>query len=65
MMEKGITTGPQSAQYVLRDPTCQFAVLNCKGRHIAVDFGFSICDISVYNIQERPFRNKASTLWKI
>jgi cyanophycin synthetase len=26
MMEKGDTTGPQSAQYVLRDPTVEFAV---------------------------------------
>jgi hypothetical protein len=26
-MGKGDTTGPQSAQYVLRDPTVEFAVL--------------------------------------
>ncbi len=31
MMEKGDTTGPISAEYILKDPTVEFAVLrNCS-----------------------------------
>jgi cyanophycin synthetase len=54
MMEKGDTTGPQSAQYVLRDPTVEFAVLEtARGGILRSGLGFSICDIGIItNIQE-------------
>jgi cyanophycin synthetase len=43
MMEKGDTTGPQSA-HVLRDP--EFAVLEtARGGILRSGLGFSICDI--------------------
>jgi cyanophycin synthetase len=52
-MEKGDTTGPQSAQYVLRDPTVEFAVLETAGGILRSGLGFSICDIGIItNIQE-------------
>jgi cyanophycin synthetase len=44
MMEKEIT-GPQSAQYVLRDPTVEFAVET--GEVYTPGLGFSICDIGI------------------
>jgi hypothetical protein len=41
MMEKGDTTGPLSAEYILKDPTVEFAVLgNCQRRNPAIWFGF-------------------------
>lgn len=54
MMEKGDTTGPQSAEYVLRDPTVEFAVLEtARGGILRSGLGFSRCDIGVItNIQE-------------
>jgi cyanophycin synthetase len=54
MMEKGDTTGPQSAQYILRDPTVEFAVLEtARGGILRSGLGFSICDIGIItNIQE-------------
>jgi hypothetical protein len=45
MMEKGDTTG-QSAQYVLRDPTVEFAVLETAGEVYALDL-VSVFVISV------------------
>jgi cyanophycin synthetase len=54
MMEKGDTTGPLSAEYVLRDPTVEFAVLEtARGGILRSGLGFSLCDIGVItNIQE-------------
>ena len=54
MMEKGDTTGPISAEYVLRDPTVEFAVLEtARGGILRSGLGFSLCDIGVItNIQE-------------
>jgi cyanophycin synthetase len=54
MMEKGDTTGPKSAQYILRDPTVEFAVLEtARGGILRSGLGFSICDIGIItNIQE-------------
>jgi cyanophycin synthetase len=54
MMEKGDTTGPQSAEYVLRDPTVEFAVLEtARGGILRSGLGFSRCDIGIItNIQE-------------
>jgi hypothetical protein len=39
-------TGPQSAQYVLRDPTVEFAVLETARRYITLDL-VSVFVISV------------------
>ncbi|WP_426092120.1 cyanophycin synthetase [Flavobacterium sp. DSR3-2] len=54
MMEKGDTTGPLSAEYILRDPTVEFAVLEtARGGILRSGLGFSRCDIGVItNIQE-------------
>ena len=54
MMEKGDTTGPISAEYVLKDPTVEFAVLEtARGGILRSGLGFSRCDIAVVtNIQE-------------
>ena len=54
MMEKGDTTGPSSAEYILKDPTVEFAVLEtARGGILRSGLGFSRCDIAVItNIQE-------------
>ena len=54
MMEKGDNTGPISAEYVLRDPTVEFAVLEtARGGILRAGLGFSRCDIAIVtNIQE-------------
>ena len=54
MMEKGDTTGPVSAEYILKDPTVEFAVLEtARGGILRSGLGFSRCDIAVItNIQE-------------
>lgn len=54
MMEKGDTTGPVSAEYILKDPTVEFAVLEtARGGILRSGLGFSRCDVAVItNIQE-------------
>ena len=54
MLEKGDTTGPLSAEYILKDPTVEFAVLEtARGGILRSGLGFSRCDIAVVtNIQE-------------
>ena len=54
MMEKGDTTGPVSAEYILKDPTVEFAVLEtARGGILRSGLGFKVCDIGVItNIQE-------------
>lgn len=48
MMEKGDTTGPISAEYILKDPTVEFAVLEtARGGILRSGLGFSRCDIGV------------------
>ncbi len=53
MMEKGDTTGPISAEYILKDPTVEFAVLEtARGGILRAGLGFSRCDIGIItNIQ--------------
>ena len=54
MLEKGDTTGPVSAEYILKDPTVEFAVLEtARGGILRSGLGFSRCDIGIItNIQE-------------
>lgn len=54
MLEKGDTTGPISAEFILKDPTVEFAVLEtARGGILRAGLGFSRCDIGVItNIQE-------------
>ncbi len=54
MMEKGDTTGPISAEYILKDPTVEFAILEtARGGILRSGLGFSRCDIGIItNIQE-------------
>lgn len=48
MLEKGDTTGPLSAKYVLKDPTVNFAVLEtARGGIIREGLGFKNCDIGI------------------
>lgn len=54
LLEKGDTTGPLSAEYILKDPTVEFAVLEtARGGILRAGLGFSRCDIGVItNIHE-------------
>jgi cyanophycin synthetase len=48
MLEKGDTTGSKSAEFVLRDPTVNFAVLECaRGGMLRSGLGFRQCDIGI------------------
>ena len=51
---KGDTTGPVSAEFILRDPTVEFAVLEtARGGILRAGLGFNKCDIGIVtNIQE-------------
>jgi cyanophycin synthetase len=54
LLEKGDTTGPISTEFILKDPTVEFAVLECaRGGILRAGLGFSRCDIGIItNIQE-------------
>lgn len=54
MLTKGDTTGPLSAEFILKDPTVEFAVLEtARGGILRSGLGFSRCDIGVLtNIKE-------------
>lgn len=48
LVEKGDTTGPQSAQLILRDPTVEVAVLeSARGGILRSGLGFDVCDVGV------------------
>ncbi|GAA4326022.1 cyanophycin synthetase [Flaviaesturariibacter amylovorans] len=48
MMMSGDTTGPVSAQFVLKDPTVDFAVLECaRGGILRGGLGFQQCDVAI------------------
>lgn len=48
LMVKGDCTGPISAEFVLRDPTVNFAVLECaRGGILRAGLGFHNCDVAV------------------
>ena len=48
MMMKGDCTGPLSAKFVLRDPTVDFAVLECaRGGLLKAGLAFEQCDVSI------------------
>jgi cyanophycin synthetase len=48
MLERGDCTGPKSAEFVLRDPTVEFAVLECaRGGILRAGLGFHNCDIGI------------------
>jgi len=54
MMQSGDTTGPVSAEYILKDPTVEFAVLEtARGGILRSGLGFNKCDIGIItNIEE-------------
>ena len=54
MLTKGDTTGPVSAEFILKDPTVEFAVLEtARGGILRSGLGFGKCDVAVItNIQE-------------
>ena len=54
MLAKGDTTGPVSAEFILKDPTVEFAVLEtARGGILRSGLGFGQCDIGVLtNINE-------------
>jgi len=54
MMMKGDCTGPISTEFVLKDPTVNFAVLECaRGGILRAGLGFHNCDIAIVtNIAE-------------
>lgn len=48
MMQRGDCTGPQSAEFVLKDPSVDFAVLECaRGGILRAGLGFGHCDIGI------------------
>jgi cyanophycin synthetase len=48
LVQKGDTTGPQSAQVILQDPTVEVAVLEtARGGILRSGLGFSACDVGV------------------
>ena len=48
MMVKGDCTGPVSAEFVLKDPSVDFAVLECaRGGILRAGLGFHNCDIAI------------------
>ena len=48
MVERGDCTGPVSAEYVLKDPTVDFAVLECaRGGILKAGLGFHNCDLGI------------------
>jgi cyanophycin synthetase len=54
LMEKGDTTGPYSAEYILKDPTVEIAVLEtARGGILRSGLAFNKCDIGIItNIKE-------------
>lgn len=54
MLTKGDTTGPISAEFILKDPTVEFAILEtARGGILRSGLGFKQCDVAVVtNIQE-------------
>jgi len=54
LRQKGDTTGPASAQYILRDPAVEFAVLEtARGGMLRAGMAYDQCDIAVItNIKE-------------
>jgi len=48
LLMKGDCTGPASAEFVLKDPTVNFAVLECaRGGLLRAGLGFGNCDIGI------------------
>lgn len=48
MLMKGDCTGPASAEFVLKDPTVDFAVLECaRGGLLRAGLGFHNCDVGI------------------
>ena len=48
MLMKGDCTGPASAEFVLKDPTVNFAVLECaRGGLLRAGLGFKKCDVAI------------------
>ena len=48
LLMKGDCTGPSSAEFVLKDPTVNFAVLECaRGGLLRAGLGFKKCDIGI------------------
>lgn len=48
LMQRGDCTGPVSAEFVLKDPTVDFAVLECaRGGLLRAGLGFHNCDVAV------------------
>ena len=48
LLMKGDCTGPASAEFVLKDPTVNFAVLECaRGGLLRAGLGFHYCDVGI------------------
>ncbi|MEM0517769.1 MULTISPECIES: cyanophycin synthetase [Aequorivita] len=48
LLMKGDCTGPASAEFVLKDPTVNFAVLECaRGGLLRAGLGFKKCDVAI------------------
>jgi len=48
LLMTGDCTGPQSAEFVLKDPTVNFAVLECaRGGILRAGLGFKYCDVAI------------------
>jgi cyanophycin synthetase len=60
MLEEGDCTGPRSAEFVLRDPSVDFAVLECaRGGILRSGLAFSQCDVGIVtNVAEDHLGSK-------
>lgn len=48
LVEKGDCTGPRSAEFVLKEPSIDFAILECaRGGILREGLGFNYCDIGI------------------
>jgi cyanophycin synthetase len=48
LLMEGDCTGPASAEFVLKDPTVNFAVLECaRGGLLRAGLGFKNCDVAI------------------
>jgi cyanophycin synthetase len=60
LLQEGDCTGPRSAEFVLRDPTVDFAVLECaRGGILRSGLAFSQCDVGIVtNVSEDHIGSK-------
>src|SRR5690554_7415552 len=63
LLVHGDCTGPASAEFVLKDPTVNFAVLECaRGGLLRAGLGFKKCDVGIRS-EERRVGKECRSRW--